>query len=274
MATLREIQQFELQMLKDVAKACDENGIEYLLDSGTLLGAIRHGGFIPWDDDIDLYMTLENYKKFIKIGQRILGDKYFVQNYRTDNEYCEMWIQVRANGTTSMPKKLKNWNIHWGMCLDIFPIIGVSDDLIKKEKQKKALAINRTLLRDKYMLAKGEPINSKLKLIYKIPRPIRKFICRLNEHRYMLNPEKYNTCANIWYDITVEYPYKVFSPLTKVKFEDAEFTTTSKYDEYLTLLYGDYMTIPDESQRGGHSDELGSIIMDINKDYKKYKIGV
>lgn len=271
MNSLKEIQQFELKMLKDVVKACDDNNIKYLLASGTLLGAVRHGGFIPWDDDIDIYMTLENYKKFLKVGQKALGNKYFVQTYRTD-KYCnEMWIQVRANGTTSMPKKFKNWDIHFGICMDIFPIVGVSDDPLKKAKQKKALAFSRSLISDNYMKAVGLPFTSKQRLLYMIPLSIRKLFCRLLEHKYLLNPEKYATCANIWYDITKEYPYRVFSPLTKIKFEDEYFTTTEKYDEYLTLLYGDYMTPPDESQRGGHSETLGEIIMDLSNDYHNYK---
>ena len=84
MPTLREIQLFELQMLKDVVKVCDDNNITYIISSGTLLGAVRYGGFIPWDDDIDIDMPLPDYKKFLKIAQRELGEKYFVQNYKTD----------------------------------------------------------------------------------------------------------------------------------------------------------------------------------------------
>lgn len=127
MPTLREIQLFELQMLKDVVKVCDDNNITYILSSGTLLGAVRHGGFIPWDDDIDIYMPLSDYKKFLKIAQRELGEKYFVQNYKTDKNYSEMWTQIRANGTTSMPVKAYKFDIHYGMCMDIFPAVGVSD---------------------------------------------------------------------------------------------------------------------------------------------------
>ena len=67
MYKLREIQLFELQILRDIVDFCEENGIEYFLASGTLLGAIRHKGFIPWDDDIDIYMTFSNYRKFLKL---------------------------------------------------------------------------------------------------------------------------------------------------------------------------------------------------------------
>ena len=190
MPTLREIQLFELQMLKNVVKVCDDNNITYILSSGTLLGAVRHGGFIPWDDDIDIYMPLSDYKKFLKIAQRELGEKYFVQNYKTDKNYSEMWTQIRANGTTSMPVKAYKFDIHYGMCMDIFPAVGVSDAPKKKLKQKKALSLNRLLLHDVYAKAVNEPMNYKLKLIYAIPRCIRRMICKINEHRIMLDPMK------------------------------------------------------------------------------------
>lgn len=271
MSTLREIQLFELQMLKDVVKVCDDNNIEYMLSSGTLLGAVRHGGFIPWDDDIDLYMTLHNYNRFLKIGQKELGNKYFVQNYKTEKNYNEFWTQIRANNTTSMPIKCKDLDIHWGMCIDIFPLVGVSKDNAKAEKQRKALLWNRKLLADKYIKAVGESISAKMKILYLLPRWFRRWLCSVNERKFMLDIEKEEYCASIWYDIVKKYPVEIFKEYSKIQFEDAKFTTVSKYDEYLTLLYGDYMTPPPIDQQGGHSDEIGKIIMDIDKDYKEYK---
>ena len=76
MSTRREIQMCQLEILKSVAKVCEENNIEYTLACGSLIGAIRHKGFIPWDDDIDISMTIENYKKFCKISQKCLGEGF------------------------------------------------------------------------------------------------------------------------------------------------------------------------------------------------------
>lgn len=273
MPALREIQLFELQMLKDVVKVCDDNNITYILSSGNLLGAVRHGGFIPWDDDIDIYMPLPDYKKFLIIGQKKLGDKYFVQNYKTEKNYSEMWTQIRANGTTSMPVKNYKFDIHYGMCMDIFPMVGVSENPKKKLKQKKALDFNRLLLHDSYAKAVGEQINSKIKLIYLIPKCIRRLICKANEHNIMLNPFKYNQWTIVWYSMEASaiQPRKLLGKYKKIRFEDDYFNTFDDYNLYLTNLYGDYMTPPPENKRGGHSDELGNIIFDLNKDYKDYK---
>lgn len=136
---LRKIQMCQLQILKDLAKVCDDNNIDYMLACGSLIGAVRHGGFIPWDDDIDVYMTLDNYRKFSIIGQKCLGDKYFVQNWRTEKGYGCFWTQVRMNGTTSMPLHDKDWDIHFGIHIDIFPIIGIQDDQQKNKSKRNTL---------------------------------------------------------------------------------------------------------------------------------------
>ena len=155
-----------------------------------------------------------------------------------------MWTQIRANGTTSMPKKLINWNIHWGVCIDIFPLVGIDES--KLHKQVKALDISRTLLFDKYAKAVGQKITSKMKLIYILPRFIRRLLCKINEHRFMLPLDKYEKCAIIWYNIQTLYPCSLFFDVEKIKFEDYEFYTIKNYDEYLKISYGDYMKLPPE----------------------------
>lgn len=275
MPSLREIQLFELKMLKDLAKVCEENGIQYFLSSGTLLGAVRHGGFIPWDDDIDIFMPLPDYRKFLKIGQKLLdesyGNTYFVQNYRTEKNYHEMWTQIRANNTTSMPVSCKKYDIHFGMCMDIFPLVGCPADPKKQKKQKRALNLNRLLLMDQYLLAVNGSMTWKMKVIYAIPRSIRRWICKLNEPRFMLDLDRYDDSTIIWWDIVVTYPRSIFSETIKMKFEDQEFYTIKEYDRYLKIVYGDYMKLPDEKDRGTHELTLGKIITDLHNDYTMYR---
>ena len=255
MPSLREVQLFDLQILKDVVRVCDNNNIKYMISSGTLLGAVRHGGFIPWDDDIDVDMPLSDYKKFLKLAQHELGEKYFVQNYKTDKNYSEMWTQIRANGTTSMPIRECKCGIHFGIHIDIFPLVGVSNDPKKRNKQKKALALNRMLLHDTYAKALDEPISLKLKLIYAIPRDIRRLICRINEHNIMLAPNKFEDCCEIWYsmDAATIRSTSLIESYISIKFEDSYFNTYSDYDSFLHNMYGDY------------------IIFDLYKDYSEYQ---
>lgn len=98
-------------------------------------------------------------------------------------------------------------------------------------------------------------------------------ICKINEHRIMLDPMKYNQWATVWYsmEVSVIQPKKILEKFTKIKFEDEYFNTFDDYDLYLKNVYGDYMTPPPENKRGGYTDELGNIIFDLHKDYSEYK---
>ena len=98
-------------------------------------------------------------------------------------------------------------------------------------------------------------------------------ICKINEHRIMLDPMKYNQWTIVWYSMEASaiQPQKILKKFTKIKFEDEYFNTFDDYDLYLKNLYGDYMTPPPKNKRGGHTDELGNIIFDWHKDYSEYK---
>lgn len=271
MHSLREIQLFELEMLKDVARVCERNNINYFLSDGTMLGAIRHGGFIPWDDDIDICMPIKDYKRFLKIGQKELGDRYFVQNYRTEKYYFDMFTQVRVNGTTSIPLSWINFDIHYGMHMDIFPLVGLHDDAKKRDKQIKMFKLCKSILADKYMEVMHETPSFRLWCLHKIPRGLRKIFCRLNEKYFMLDPSEHKECTQIWYDFIDIYKSDIFEKMISVRFEDCEFKTVKKYEEYLTTQYGDWRTPPSEDQRGGHEDSFGSIVRSLDRDYKEYR---
>ena len=146
MSTMREIQLCTLTILKEVVRICNKHNLTYYLSSGTLLGAIRHKGFIPWDNDIDIEMPIEDYRKFLRIAPKEISSDFFVQTYRSDKNYNLAWTQVRANNTTSLVMKYINWDIHWGMHLDIFPLVGVYTNNRLKRLQLKSLEIGRALI--------------------------------------------------------------------------------------------------------------------------------
>lgn len=270
MDDLRSRQLVQLEILKDVAKVCDENGIDYALACGTMLGAIRHKGFIPWDDDIDIFMTVENYRKFCEIGQNCLGEKYFVQNWRTEKEYAELWTQVRLNNTTAMPIKYVKWNIHFGIHIDIFPVIGISDNKDEASKQYKYFQMCRSLLATDFLKAIGNKAHGKQNIVNIIPRFIRRMICGYFEKKLFISPKDTDNSAEVWSKL-ITFPSRLFYDLTDTLFEDEMFKAMRGYDEYLTIEYGDYMTPPKEENRGGHIATMGEIIRDAQKDYKEYK---
>ena len=110
--TLRKVHMVEKEILDEVVRVCDKNNISYFLMAGTLLGAVRHKGFIPWDDDIDVGMTYDNFKRFIEIAPRELNDKYFLQTWKNDNEYPFAAAKVRKKGTLFAEVAAKNTKYH------------------------------------------------------------------------------------------------------------------------------------------------------------------
>lgn len=275
MSTMREIQLCTLEILKEVVRICDKHKLTYYLDYGTMLGAVRHKGFIPWDNDIDIVMPIKDYRKFLKIAPKEISKDFFIQTYKSDSNYNLLWTQVRANNTTSMPIKFKNWDIHWGMHMDIFPLVGLSEGKIGKKLQSKGLELARALI-DKEYLQACEPNeiknNSKLKLLYILPRALREAVCDLILRVILRDPHKSKNCSGLDRELACCINASAYKHRIAIEFEGMKFAVPKEYDYILTKLYGDYMTPPPENERFfGHEGTHGKIIYDHTKDYSVYK---
>ena len=148
---LRRIQQIETDVLCEVDRICQKHQIKYVLGFGTLIGAVRHQGFIPWDDDVDICMMRKDYERFKDICRTELNPKYFYQSKDTDPEYYHLFDKIRVNGTVFKEDLIAEHDIHHGVYIDIFPMDYVPDNGFLRCLQFWKFHFFRTGLMAKYM---------------------------------------------------------------------------------------------------------------------------
>ncbi len=264
----RELQLCMLDMIKDIDKICQDHDIEYYLAFGSCLGAVRHKGFIPWDDDFDIAMTDDNYFKFLKVCEEKLDkEKYYVQTYNKEENYYLSFAKIRNIQTTLVEESNKDRNITYGVYIDVFPLVGVPNSKIKRE----ILKINRA-----FMLSSNiNVINNKfLKTIFNIILKVfgRKRILKFTTKRCF----KYK-CADCNKIISIadgdgfdknELDKDVYGKPKYVPFENTMFPIPENYDSYLNHIYGNYMKIPskDEIKKNEHTPYF----LDLHLPYKAY----
>lgn len=134
---LRRLQLVELGILKDIDRVCRENDITYFLDSGTVLGAVRHGGFIPWDDDVDIAMPHEDYGRFLKIAPAALGSKYVVSAPRENPHQAVMFAKVMLEGTCFATEETEDAGFSQGIFVDVFPYYPLCSNPGKAGRQRR-----------------------------------------------------------------------------------------------------------------------------------------
>lgn len=264
--SLREAQMIMLDILQEVSRICDENNIEYFLAEGTLLGAIRHKGFIPWDDDLDIGMTRENYNKFLKVAPKSIKEGFFVQTVDSDKEYklYHIPLKVRKNGTLLEEFGEENEKYHRGIYIDIFPFDKIPQSRFKYFIQKKFLG---SLVKGKFKnLGDNSSLKWKLRnIIYYILKPLSYGSLDGMIHKTLKwNENSKANCYNYGPELLWDKEFKEqdFFPLRKIIFEGKEFWAPNNADAVLTKVYGDYMTLPPKEDRLWHAK---GIYIDVSK---------
>ena len=254
--TLKHLQKVQLMMLKDFIKICEDNDILYFTIGGTLLGTVRHGGFIPWDDDIDVIMFRKDFEKLNQLMSEKPNEKYHIINVLNEETYHYTWNRFNLKNT-----EIREWwadqvDYKPNIFIDIFIMDNIPDNKFKRFIHKwRCFTLNQLV---QYSLVKFEneskikeiiqkTVYYLLKIIPISPMTIKKRCIKV--YRKYENDECEETCDFPSLAFMPIYNKKELFPVQKLKFEDMEVNVPNNYDEILTRLYGDYMELPPKDKR-------------------------
>ncbi|MCH5157840.1 MAG: LicD family protein [Clostridiales bacterium] len=253
---MKKVQDVQLEIAGVIKNVCEKNGIRYFLAYGTLIGAIRHDGFIPWDDDIDIMMPYPDLLKFEEACKTDLPQGYFYQSPETDPEYRLSIMRVCKDNTLLIEKETADKKIHHGIFVDIYPMYGAAP------KNKRKIQIFRAMKRALYLL--DEPVKNHGALM----RAGSSFLLKLKTKKGKARAQKklfekitrfpYDECDEVvcWSgsmkSFKLSYKREWFGNGVMHKFENTEFMIPENYDAVLRQVFGDYMLLPPEEERKPH----------------------
>lgn len=249
---LKELQSTELEILKEFSRICNKHNLKYYLGGGTLLGAVRHGGFIPWDDDLDVLMPRSDFEKFAKLYYKELDSKYFFHFINTDKTYWLPFAKIRKNNTLFNEKNIASVSAHKGIYIDIFPLDDTPvQESAKNQKRNKLLNDLNSSILAKRNIDVLLPINVWFYLPLRLTVKIRQYL--MKNRNSDKNPFYINWGSN--YNFVIQtIPKSVYGEGVKISFSDEDFIVPSDYEYVLKRIYGnDFMTLPPKEKRITHS---------------------
>ena len=254
-AVIEKLKQVEYEILCQIDTFCKQNAIRYSLFWGTLLGAVRHGGFIPWDDDIDIVMTRSEFTRFCDLWQSSGIDGYYLEYFEFDTHTQNCHAKIRKDGTLLLSRGEDENSGHHGIWIDIFILDKISTN---KKQENKTIAEGSKML----ILVKANALISGESILKKIVRRVLRLLparIRWNRLRkcaeYMRRndaelTDDYQLCdISSFNDMKFRYPKHTVDSYTELQFCEKDFPAFSNYEELLTIMYGDYMQLPPEEER-------------------------
>lgn len=271
--SVRDVQLKILEIMKYIDGLCRKKGIVYYIMGGTALGAVRHGGFIPWDDDLDIFMTPDQYAKFKDCFYQDCSPKYVIQEWRTTPGYLE-YAKVRMNGTTFIEEVYKDKkDMHHGIYVDIMMLHKIPNNrFIQKLVYYESKFVTLYALSQRNWKPKNRGQGLVLKILRVLPCKLMAKIAFRRIYKYDYLRKNFKWC----YWITPAkfknglFDESFFSDPVSIPFEDTMLLGSRKIKDYLSYRYGDYMQLPSpEAQKAA----VHAMIFDVAKDYREYLEG-
>ena len=249
---LADLKAKELDILVKFDRMCKENNLRYFITAGTLLGAVRHKGFIPWDDDIDLMMPREDYEKLLSVWDQSAPKGYILQNTRTDSDFTQNFTKIRKDHTTFLQDEAERTkHYHKGIFVDIFPGDRVPSGKLEKTVQYIACAINLLYSRG-HTSGSGGLIGKVENILLRAPK--KKYATRRERAEKSIRRWNGNATLQYVFPNTIGcsrklYPANLFENLKAMEFNGKQYMCAADPDTMLRIEYGDYMQLPPEEER-------------------------
>lgn len=252
-----KLKEKQLELFRLFLAVCEKHGLTYFIVGGTALGAIRHGGYIPWDDDIDVALPREDYRKFLAVAQADLPEGFFLQTHKTDPDYRNDFAKIRNSNTTFMEMTSSPLHIDHGIYIDIFPIDGYPEGKMAARYLELKKKLAKLYLAKDYIYPDKNTARSVVQFVAKCiwhGKPTAVVIDRL-EKMYTKYP--YETSARVvchggaWKEREI-CPKEQYGKGTPGRFEGIDVQLPEQTHEYLTHKYHNYMQLPPPEKQVAH----------------------
>ena len=269
---IKKLKSIELQLMDEFISVCEKLKLNYYIIGGTLIGAVRHKGFIPWDDDIDVAMLREDYEIFLAKGQQLLSNSIFLQNFKTDPYYINCFSKLRMLNTAFVEKSVCKIPMNHGIYIDIFPL----DYYFDKAANKLSFILKSRMIQARISLELQKSLDEssqsiKERLLKKAAKMLYPdTVDALYTYEDLIKCKQRSTLVRNYggaYGKKEIFPIEWLGDGEKLKFEGRLVNAPCEWDKYLSHIYGNYMILPPEEKRVGHHD---AYIIDFDKSYTEY----
>ena len=261
---LRKMQLLQLDMILELDRVCRVHDIPYILIGGSLLGAVRHHGYIPWDDDADIAMLREDYERFKTVCDEMNSSICWFQDFTTDSEYRWGYGKLRRTGTTYIRAGQEHLKCQTGVCVDVFPLDDIPRSIIGQGIQDFVCYCLRKILWSEvarvqytglkkawFTLLSKIPIRTVYKVLHVYTRKSHNDTA--HKVRILLFPSIGKLYRKAELPLRFGFPKKWVQERSEYEFEGHKLYGTKDYDAFLSYEYGDYMKLPPESDRESHA---------------------